>query len=238
MGTVQILGAEKALFRALKTRADTPKYGLLYHAQLITSANAKIKGKVSRMLSTKAALASRVDALGEDNTCDMGMDHRERLEARIRMLEGGEVHKISSLGKHNAKFQKHQMQTPKQEYSSAADSTIPKRKIEDEEDTKPSKKPKIEGSGDGETSAKKKKKAKKESESTADESLSETTPEKKKKKKIKQEPEEEQSTPVTSEKKKKKRKKSVGDEELDVSIGASPEKKKKKKKQQPSSDSE
>jgi nucleolar protein 58 len=29
--TVQILGAEKALFRALKTKHDTPKYGLIYH---------------------------------------------------------------------------------------------------------------------------------------------------------------------------------------------------------------
>ena len=32
--TVQILGAEKALFRALKTKHDTPKYGLIYHVCL------------------------------------------------------------------------------------------------------------------------------------------------------------------------------------------------------------
>lgn len=44
--TVQILGAEKALFRALKTKRDTPKYGLIYHAQLIGQASSKIKGKV------------------------------------------------------------------------------------------------------------------------------------------------------------------------------------------------
>jgi RNA processing factor Prp31 len=31
--TVQILGAEKALFRALKTKHDTPKYGLIYHVR-------------------------------------------------------------------------------------------------------------------------------------------------------------------------------------------------------------
>merc|ERR1739838_683274 len=36
--TVQILGAEKALFRALKTRKDTPKYGLIYHASLVGQA--------------------------------------------------------------------------------------------------------------------------------------------------------------------------------------------------------
>lgn len=33
--TLQILGAEKALFRALKTKKDTPKYGLIYHSQLV-----------------------------------------------------------------------------------------------------------------------------------------------------------------------------------------------------------
>jgi nucleolar protein 58 len=35
--TVQILGAEKALFRALKTKHDTPKYGLIYHVRLFQS---------------------------------------------------------------------------------------------------------------------------------------------------------------------------------------------------------
>lgn len=44
--TVQILGAEKALFRALKTRKDTPKYGLIYHASLVGQTAAKNKGKV------------------------------------------------------------------------------------------------------------------------------------------------------------------------------------------------
>ena len=45
--TVQILGAEKALFRALKTKHDTPKYGLIYHASLIGQAAPKHKGKIS-----------------------------------------------------------------------------------------------------------------------------------------------------------------------------------------------
>lgn len=44
---MQILGAEKALFRALKTRKDTPKYGLIYHASLVGQTTAKNKGKVS-----------------------------------------------------------------------------------------------------------------------------------------------------------------------------------------------
>lgn len=44
--TVQILGAEKALFRALKTRHETPKYGLIYHASLVGQSAPKNKGKV------------------------------------------------------------------------------------------------------------------------------------------------------------------------------------------------
>jgi hypothetical protein len=40
--TVQILGAEKALFRALKTKHDTPKYGLIYHVRLLRSLNTHV----------------------------------------------------------------------------------------------------------------------------------------------------------------------------------------------------
>lgn len=47
--TVQILGAEKALFRALKTKKDTPKYGLIFHASLIGSASAKNKAADNRV---------------------------------------------------------------------------------------------------------------------------------------------------------------------------------------------
>jgi nucleolar protein 58 len=61
--TIQIFGAEKALFRALRTKHDTPKYGLIYHASLVGQANPKLKGKISRSLASKCALCVRVDAL-------------------------------------------------------------------------------------------------------------------------------------------------------------------------------
>ncbi len=64
--TIQILGAEKALFRALKTKHDTPKYGLIYHASLVGQAPQKFKGRVSRALAAKCALGVRVDALGDE----------------------------------------------------------------------------------------------------------------------------------------------------------------------------
>eukprot|EP01113_Clastostelium_recurvatum_P032907 TRINITY_DN428_c1_g1_i2.p1 TRINITY_DN428_c1_g1~~TRINITY_DN428_c1_g1_i2.p1 ORF type:complete len:122 (+),score=35.45 TRINITY_DN428_c1_g1_i2:43-366(+) len=70
--TIQILGAEKALFRALKTKHDTPKYGLIFHASLIGQTAPKNKGKISRVLAAKVALGVRVDALGDANTPNIG----------------------------------------------------------------------------------------------------------------------------------------------------------------------
>uniref|UniRef100_A0A452V9F8 NOP58 ribonucleoprotein n=1 Tax=Ursus maritimus TaxID=29073 RepID=A0A452V9F8_URSMA len=55
--TVQILGAEKALFRALKSRRDTPKYGLIYHASLVGQTSPKHKGKIRKISGTGKALA-------------------------------------------------------------------------------------------------------------------------------------------------------------------------------------
>ncbi|KAA6376833.1 MAG: putative Nucleolar protein 58 [Streblomastix strix] len=62
--TVQILGAEKALFRALKTQHNTPKYGLIYRASLVGKTSAKNKGKIARVLANKISLTARYDALG------------------------------------------------------------------------------------------------------------------------------------------------------------------------------
>jgi len=54
--TVQILGAEKALFRALKTKHETPKYGLIYHASLIGQASPKNKVQVQTKMCPTCCL--------------------------------------------------------------------------------------------------------------------------------------------------------------------------------------
>merc|ERR1740121_1022198 len=78
--TVQILGAEKALFRALKTKGNTPKYGLLYHSTFIGRAQAKNKGRVSRYLANKCSIASRIDAFSEEATTVFGSKLKEQVE--------------------------------------------------------------------------------------------------------------------------------------------------------------
>ncbi|KAF8488244.1 hypothetical protein F5888DRAFT_1809844 [Russula emetica] len=91
--TVQILGAEKALFRALKTKHETPKYGLIYHASLVGQAPPKLKGKTARMVATKTAISVRVDALTDTDEKStpsapiIGFENRAKLEACLRSLE-------------------------------------------------------------------------------------------------------------------------------------------------------
>ena len=79
--TVPILGAKKALFRALKTKHATPQYGLIYHASLIGQAAPKLKGKISQSFAAKTALAIRYDALGDDQDNIMGLENRAKVEA-------------------------------------------------------------------------------------------------------------------------------------------------------------
>ncbi|MQL74137.1 hypothetical protein Taro_006493 [Colocasia esculenta] len=103
--TVQILGAEKALFRALKTKHATPKYGLIYHASLIGQAAPKLKGKISRSLAAKTALAIRYDALGDSEDNSMGLENRAKLEARLRVLEGRELGRSAGTTKGKPKIE-------------------------------------------------------------------------------------------------------------------------------------
>ena len=181
--TVQILGAEKALFRALKTKKDTPKYGLLYHAQLVGSAPGKLKGKMSRMLAAKASLATRVDALAEGSVdAQLGVDHRLYLEGRLTRLQQQGSSRISGA-QSAAKPARQSFQFKSQvlDYDPAADSTLPKkRKTFDEDDDGIAKE---EPQDEEEESAPKKKKKKKDSIVKEEEEEKVASPKKKKVKK-------------------------------------------------------
>merc|ERR1712216_519530 len=89
--TVQILGAEKALFRALKKKGNTPKYGLIYHSTFIGRAAQKNKGRVSRYLANKCAMASRIDAFADELTDKYGVSMREQVEERLKFFDSGET---------------------------------------------------------------------------------------------------------------------------------------------------
>lgn len=105
--TIQILGAEKALFRALKTKHDTPKYGLIYHASLVGQASGKSKGKIARVLAAKAAVALRYDALAEDrdDSGEIGLSVRAKVESRLSTLEGRDLRTTSKITRENKKIE-------------------------------------------------------------------------------------------------------------------------------------
>ena len=85
--TIQVLGAEKALFRALKTGAQPPKHGLLFQHQLVHAAPRWQRGKIARAIAAKAAIGARVDVFGA------GRNDTLLEKLNIRVTEIGEKYK-------------------------------------------------------------------------------------------------------------------------------------------------
>ena len=244
--TIQILGAEKALFRALKTKHATPKYGLIYHASLIGQAAPKHKGKISRSLAAKSALAIRYDALADGDDNSMGLESRIKLETRLRVLEGKELGRSAGSTKGKPKIEAYEKDrkgggaliTPAKTYNSAADLVLgqtteetpkksevasKKRKHQEEEPTAEA------AEEDGEQEKEKSKKKKKKSKDIEETPAAVTDASEKKKKKKSKEAEETPAADADGEKKKKKKKSDAEDAPMEIDVSAKKDKKKKKK---------
>lgn len=192
--TVQILGAEKALFRALKTKGNTPKYGLIYHSSFIGRASAKNKGRISRYLANKCAIAARIDSFIDEPTSAYGEQLRDQVEERLRFYDTGEnprknIDVMSAVSK--------SLRDLAPESSSSDKKKKDKKRAADE----------VEESNSSEDKSEKKKKKKQkvaEPEVVSVAAVADETKEKKKKKKDKSG---EVEAPVEIEKKKKDKKK-------------------------------
>jgi len=97
--TVQILGAEKALFRALKAKSPTPKYGLIYHASIVGQSAPALKGKISRVLAAKLSLCCRVDALGDQVEPTLGKELKDYVDKRLATLEESGMQSIKGISR-------------------------------------------------------------------------------------------------------------------------------------------
>ncbi|XP_064163749.1 nucleolar protein 56 isoform X1 [Anguilla rostrata] len=247
--TVQILGAEKALFRALKTKGNTPKYGLIFHSTFIGRAAAKNKGRISRYLANKCTIASRIDCFSEVPTSVFGDKLRDQVEERLSFYETGEAPRknldvmkeaVIEAGEVAAEIKR------KTEKKEKKRKKREKRKLEalstgEGEEEEEEEKAKDEVNGDAEAVAKKKKKKKQDEEEAAEEKEvveeeesaplngAEDTPSTKKKKKKKQGEEVvEESAPLngaedTPSSKKKKKKKRAEEEGAEPVEEAEPE---------------
>lgn len=87
--TLQILGAEKALFRALKAKSNTPKYGLIFHSTFIGRASTRDKGRISRYLANKCSIACRIDFFAEEPSTRWGQALKQQVEDRLEFYATG-----------------------------------------------------------------------------------------------------------------------------------------------------
>ncbi len=114
--TIQILGAEKALFRALKTGARPPKHGLLFQHPLIHSAPKWQRGKIARAVASKVAIAARIDYYRHD-----GKDSTVYDKLKIRIDEIREKYREPIPEKErNRKYREH---IQRQQYRTRSDVT-------------------------------------------------------------------------------------------------------------------
>jgi nucleolar protein 56 len=81
--TVQVLGAEKALFRSLKGRARPPKHGVIFQYPEVRGSPKKLRGKIARTLAGKITIAARVDAMAGEFIGDKLVAD---LKSRIAMI--------------------------------------------------------------------------------------------------------------------------------------------------------
>jgi len=81
--TIQLLGAEKALFRHLRNQGRAPKYGILFSHPLIQQAPKPLKGKVARLIAAKLSLAAKMDFYSKR---DQSKGMRDDLENKVAQL--------------------------------------------------------------------------------------------------------------------------------------------------------
>jgi nucleolar protein 56 len=81
--TLQVLGAEKALFRSLKTGTKPPKHGIIFQHAFLHEAKKWQRGKIARALAGKLAIAARTDAFGGRY---IGEELRADLEKRFEEI--------------------------------------------------------------------------------------------------------------------------------------------------------
>ncbi len=80
---IQLLGAEKALFRHLKGKGKAPKYGIIFAHPLVQNAPKEKKGKVARIISAKLSLAAKTDYFKKE---DKGQELKKDMEEKIKRL--------------------------------------------------------------------------------------------------------------------------------------------------------
>ena len=82
--TIQLLGAEKALFRYKKEGGKPPKHGIIFQHPLINKESRENRGKIARLISGKIAIAAKADYFTKRYIAD---DLREEIDLQIKQIK-------------------------------------------------------------------------------------------------------------------------------------------------------
>jgi nucleolar protein 56 len=80
---VQVMGAEKSLFKHLRGHAPSPKHGIIFRHPAVIGSPRMLRGRVARTLAAKLAIAARLDHFG----AALSLDLQASLEARLRDIK-------------------------------------------------------------------------------------------------------------------------------------------------------
>jgi len=81
--TIQVIGAERALFMHLRKKARPPKHGYIFQHPLLKSAPREKRGKIARALAGKMAIAAKQDFFGKK---DAGPELEKQLNTRVNQI--------------------------------------------------------------------------------------------------------------------------------------------------------
>lgn len=92
---LQVMGAERSLFKHLKGHAPSPKHGIIYRHPAVIGSPRRLRGRAARALAAKLAIAARLDA----NEAGLSQDLRDALEARLIQIRQKGIERVGPADK-------------------------------------------------------------------------------------------------------------------------------------------
>ncbi|MDK2892531.1 rRNA biogenesis protein [Methanohalophilus sp.] len=93
--TIQVMGANNALFKHLRSKAPSPKHGIIFNHPLVKGSSPRNRGKIARALAAKISLAARIDAFSGEFRPFL----KDELEKKVASIESRQEKKRKGVGK-------------------------------------------------------------------------------------------------------------------------------------------
>ncbi|MDV0446487.1 hypothetical protein MsAg5_03260 [Methanosarcinaceae archaeon Ag5] len=88
-GSLQVMGAEKAMMKHLRSRAPSPKHGIIFSHPVLNTAPMRLRGKIARTFASALSLAARTDFYAGK----LNPDIEKRMTQKISQIQHNDAHK-------------------------------------------------------------------------------------------------------------------------------------------------